>query len=124
MQYKPMSRLVISNHQWGLENIYPIHHRTVLYRYIFSDLVDCEWNDWQKGKCSVTCGGGTLTKTRSPKFDAQHGGQECTGQPEVTESCNIQECPGNVLIILQNSNNITRNCMCISLCDLCSSDYI
>ena len=57
--------------------------------------VHCEWNDWQTGDCSLTCGGGTLTKTRTPKVDAEHGGENCTGHTEITESCNVQECPGN-----------------------------
>jgi len=55
--------------------------------------IDCEWNDWAIGECSLSCGGGTLTKIRTPKVDAQHGGKECHGHASVTESCNVQECP-------------------------------
>ena len=59
-------------------------------------LVDCEWNDWTVGECSLTCGGGELKKTRTPKVDAAHGGEDCTGHAEITESCNIEECPSNI----------------------------
>ena len=56
--------------------------------------VDCEWEDWQIGGCSKTCGGGTRTNTRGVKITAAHGGDECSGSSNITESCNIMECPG------------------------------
>ena len=57
-------------------------------------LVDCEWDDWKKGKCSEECGTGTRLNTRQPKVLAKHGGKECSGVANVTELCNTQECPG------------------------------
>ena len=48
--------------------------------------------------CDKTCGGGTRTNIRVPKVDLQHGGVECTGHSTITESCNIQECPGKLII--------------------------
>ena len=60
-------------------------------------LVDCVWNDWTVGQCSLSCGGGTLTKIRTHNVTAQHGGEVCAGHAEVTESCNVQECPGKFL---------------------------
>merc|ERR1712080_222984 len=62
--------------------------------------IDCEWGDWQVGDCDKSCGGGLLTKTRVPEVAEQYGGEECTGQSSVTESCNIQECPGTCINIL------------------------
>jgi hypothetical protein len=55
--------------------------------------VDCtvsEWTAW--GACSVTCGDGMQTRTRSIIDAPQYGGQQC---PELTESrsCNTQPCP-------------------------------
>ena len=54
----------------------------------------CIWHDWQEGECSKSCGGGTRTNTRKPSIDAKHGGDDCPGSSIVTESCNVQECPG------------------------------
>ena len=65
-------------------------------------VVDCEWDDWQVEACDKSCGGGLLKKTREPKMAEQHGGEECTGHSSVTESCNIQECPGKFMVIFQN----------------------
>ena len=62
-------------------------------------IVDCEWDAWIIGECSQTCGGGFRTNTRVPLADEQHGGAECTGASTVYESCNIQECPGNFLLM-------------------------
>ena len=59
-----------------------------------SYLVHCVWAEWNVGECSHSCGGGILTKTRTPKQDAQNGGDDCDGQRSITESCNDQECPG------------------------------
>ena len=66
----------------------------VSFTLITKHVVDCEWDDWQLGKCSKTCGGGSRTNTRTPKVDAAHGGEECNGASNITESCNTQECPG------------------------------
>ena len=58
------------------------------------NLVDCVWGSWEIGECSLSCGGGIQTNTREPNITAAHGGEECSGSSTVTESCNIQECPG------------------------------
>ena len=55
--------------------------------------VNCEWNNWEKGTCSKTCGGGTQTNTRTIKVEASEGGTECTGESSETLDCNTQECP-------------------------------
>ena len=60
--------------------------------------INCEWDDWQIGDCSKSCGGGTLTKTRTKKVLEKNGGKECPGSSTFTESCNIQECPGKLYI--------------------------
>ena len=56
--------------------------------------VHCEWNDWVIGECSMECGGGMRTNTRTEKVSAEHEGDECTGPASIDESCNVQECPG------------------------------
>ena len=57
-------------------------------------LVDCVWDKWQVGECSKRCGGGTRTNIRKLKVNSAHGGEACYGMPNITESCNVQECPG------------------------------
>ena len=65
--------------------------------YVFDsnyNAVDCQWNDWTVGTCSVTCGDGMRTNTRTEKVLAAYGGEECNGPSSIQENCNIQVCPG------------------------------
>ena len=61
-------------------------------------IVHCEWNDWNFGTCSKPCGGGERTNNRDKKVSAEHEGDECEGASSITESCNVQECPGKTLL--------------------------
>ena len=56
--------------------------------------VDCEWDEWRIGECSKKCGGGVRTNLRVVKQKAEYGGAECSGLSNVTEICNIENCPG------------------------------
>ena len=65
--------------------------------YVLSSIfnvVNCQWGAWREGVCDKDCGGGHITRIRIPTVEAQHGGQECSGDTTETESCNVQECPG------------------------------
>jgi hypothetical protein len=56
--------------------------------------VDCvltAFGAW--GDCSVTCGDGTRSKTRSVETEAANGGAECTGELSVEETCHAGHCP-------------------------------
>ena len=55
--------------------------------------IHCQWNNWVVGACSVTCGTGTRTNTRTKSVVEKDGGT-CTGQPIEQEQCKIKECPG------------------------------
>lgn len=56
--------------------------------------VDCAVSDWgASGDCSVTCGGGVQTFTRSIVTDASCGGAACPALSE-TRTCNEQACEG------------------------------
>ena len=57
--------------------------------------VDCEWNEWQMGGCSKTCGGGTRSHIRTKKVKEMYGGI-CEGESTVSESCFTQDCPGSI----------------------------
>jgi hypothetical protein len=48
------------------------------------------WNEWSI--CTVTCGGGHRTKTKTITTPAAHGGDECV-DTEVTETCGANNCP-------------------------------
>jgi hypothetical protein len=57
--------------------------------------VDCvvpAWTDEDWGACSVSCGGGTRTRTRVASQEAQHGGVACAALTG-TGTCNAQPCP-------------------------------
>jgi len=55
--------------------------------------VDCKLTDWGAwGSCTVTCGGGTVTRTRTITRDVADGGKAC-GDLEDVESCSPLACP-------------------------------
>merc|ERR1712117_50687 len=56
--------------------------------------VNCQWSAWDWGTCSVTCGGGTQTGSRTISQQAANGGTVCTGASTTTRSCNTDSCPG------------------------------
>ena len=59
----------------------------------------CDWSEWNVGKCSKSCGGGMLTKTRvaDPENDGEHA-HKCPGPTTITESCHTEECPGDLFV--------------------------
>jgi len=54
--------------------------------------VDCEWNEWELGKCTTTCGGGQLMSERSIKTPHAFGGKPCNGTMTKTEACHTESC--------------------------------
>jgi len=55
--------------------------------------VDCTWNDWELGECSVTCAGGTRVDTRTVATEAMHGGF-CDPEGDMrVQECNPEACP-------------------------------
>merc|ERR1712054_699932 len=54
-----------------------------------SSAVDGGWSNWgEYSECSVTCGGGTKTKTRTCTNPARaNGGADCKGKSENTKEC-------------------------------------
>ena len=56
--------------------------------------VHCEWGDWPAdwGVCSQDCGGGSQSKTRVRTVDAEFLGDECVGDEEIVQSCNMTAC--------------------------------
>lgn len=56
--------------------------------------IPCQWTNWQGWSgCTASCGGGDQQRFRYIHMEAQHGGDECEGPKEVTQSCGDEECP-------------------------------
>ena len=56
--------------------------------------VNCVWDNWSDyGSCSVTCGKGTQSRSRSVAVSASCGGKECSGSNQQTKACREQCCP-------------------------------
>eukprot|EP00932_Pfiesteria_piscicida_P016494 SRR837773.3412.p2 GENE.SRR837773.3412~~SRR837773.3412.p2 ORF type:complete len:376 (-),score=107.68 SRR837773.3412:10-1137(-) len=54
---------------------------------------DCLWASWSEyGSCTVSCGGGTKTRSRVPSEKEANGGS-CTGDQAETVACNTDPCP-------------------------------
>ena len=55
------------------------------------------WGNWSE--CSVTCDGGTQTRSRScTNPPPAHGGKACVGLKKMTQDCNKDVfCPGRKL---------------------------
>ncbi|XP_046560531.1 uncharacterized protein LOC124269544 [Haliotis rubra] len=73
-------------------------------------IVNGNWGEWsKKTECSVSCGGGTRSRSRrcdSPPPD--EGGDACDGVSEETEQCNIDACPECPTLRLSTGN--VKNC--------------
>ena len=78
-----------------LSNLNYIITEMVIY-IVDTHMVDGSWGPWRLGRCSVTCDGGTLVRTRecnnpSPAI----GGKDCVGPSSEVQPCNEGCCPGN-----------------------------
>lgn len=74
-------------------------HVKSIFLNSFGVSVDGNWSLWGPwGECSVTCGGGTQTRSRScTNPPMAHGGKPCTGPSEMARDCNIYiMCPGKL----------------------------
>ena len=60
-------------------------------------VVDCIWDKWKIGECSKSCDGGKRQITRARKIEASHDGRDCVGPSNITESCNVEQCPGGMI---------------------------
>ena len=66
---------------------------------IFFLTVDGQWGAWSGfSDCSVKCGNGTKTRTRSCDNPApQYGGLKCAGNESEAIACSASDCAGTEL---------------------------
>ena len=69
-----------------------------------------EFNEWSA--CSLTCGGGTQSRTRTcdnpPPLNA---GRSCAGEPTEVRACETKGCPGKNNLFLNQSILVgIKNC--------------
>jgi hypothetical protein len=64
-------------------------------------LVNGQWGDWINSSCSVTCGSGKMTSTRSCDSPLPaYGGSSCTGVSAEIVACKFDDCIGKCVIYL------------------------
>ena len=57
--------------------------------------VDGSWGPWRTGQCSVTCGVGSVVRTRECNNPLPvNGGKDCVGPSSEVQPCNEGCCPG------------------------------
>ena len=67
---------------------------------LFFLIVDGQWCNWSPfSDCSVTCGGGEMTRTRYCNSPVpENGGADCEGSDTDTASCGEDNCPGEFVV--------------------------
>ena len=60
--------------------------------------IDCQWGEWDTGKCSADCGDGTRTNTREKIVEEDYGGA-CNGTDSQNVPCKEQECIGLFILM-------------------------
>ena len=76
--------------------------------------IDGGYTDWSASECSVTCGGGTQTLTRTcTNPPPSNGGKNCSGlgPASITKDCNMNTCRTFLFIkcTLKIENNALAN---------------
>ena len=69
--------------------------------------IDCKWKEWGDwGQCKQACPDGSRTRTRTKSQHAQHGGRQCTEDPEEHTTCNRLSELENQIAQLEETNRL------------------
>lgn len=61
--------------------------------------VDCQLDEWSPWTgCTVTCGGGTMTRQRTVLEPSRDGGAACTGESFQEAACSQVQCPVDCVV--------------------------
>jgi hypothetical protein len=87
--------------------------------------VDCGFSDWTIwGQCSAECGGGVQHRFRSANHpSAEHGGKECVGPTNDTQSCNTHTCAATTTTPAPTQNATTPTPKACSLTPITQDLY-
>ena len=82
-----------------------------MYTFLLLDhiAIDCTWENWTEGACSVTCGVGIRIDTREKSTIESNGGR-CEGCETKIEECSKENCPGRlfkIISIMKNHQKLT-----------------
>ena len=62
-----------------------------------------QWGEWDSGSsCTKTCGVGKRTRKRVCYQNGHPGFDDCIGPNMKTDFCNIEPCPGTIMLIWCN----------------------
>ncbi|KAH3860389.1 hypothetical protein DPMN_023287 [Dreissena polymorpha] len=67
------------------------------------------WSTWSNyTRCTVTCGGGTRARLRKCEYTPGfQQGDACVGHNNETQQCNINMCPGRLILqVCQQGNKL------------------
>ena len=79
------------------------------------DVVDGRWTRWSSWtECSVTCGTGEKTRTRTcTNPEPAYGGDKCTGDDTKTKPCDAGSCNGDGRFVHYDTVEMVRQYLSI-----------
>lgn len=68
----------------------PLQETVLCHEFIPRDCALTAWGNWTA--CTATCGGGSRSKLRRVRLEADSGGRPCEGDLRIQEECNGHPC--------------------------------
>lgn len=113
-QFPDSTKLLIQHFRLSLDRLLPSKFFTPKIYFLTGDGAWSDWEEW--GTCSLTCGDGTKTRSRTCDNPApSNGGADCAGDAVDTEACNDGACPGikirfqiNLIVTMKVHGSVTN----------------